>query len=375
MAHAAVSRSRVAGSRTERTPAGCALLSAIGYRLSARPRSGLTLIELLVVIVLLLILTAVAIPVLAPNVEQRRIREAARLVNTFLSGARTRAMAIGRPVGVQFERLASNPNASMVLTYVEVPESYSGETLDATCTMFFNSTDGKLYARMSAATFSASLLRVGDLLKVDYQGYLYVIRTISGTDLELVAPLNAVLPWARVDPGNAAALNALPKFPYQVIRQPIKAGDAPLQLPEGAVVDMRLSGEGNSWIHINQTNSPMILFSPGGAVQAVFYFDDPAGTGGNYRGPRGPIHLHIGRSDGVGARDTDFPDAKILWNLRDMNNLWVSVGVQAGVVSTTENARVTAVANTILSAPDSTFQTAVGEARAIAATFQSTGGR
>ena len=50
-------------------------------------RGGATLIELLVVIVILVILAAAAVPVMAPALQNRQVREAARIVNGFLTGA------------------------------------------------------------------------------------------------------------------------------------------------------------------------------------------------------------------------------------------------------------------------------------------------
>jgi prepilin-type N-terminal cleavage/methylation domain-containing protein len=61
------------------------------------PRRGITLIELLVVMFILLMLTTVALPMLQPDDDSRRIREAARMVNVYLSSARLRAMETGGP--------------------------------------------------------------------------------------------------------------------------------------------------------------------------------------------------------------------------------------------------------------------------------------
>ncbi|HVT28182.1 MAG TPA: prepilin-type N-terminal cleavage/methylation domain-containing protein, partial [Lacipirellulaceae bacterium] len=67
---------------------------------------GLTLIELLAVIVILTTLVAAAIPLMSPNNDDRRLREAARGLNTFITGAQTRAIALNRPFGVALKRLS-----------------------------------------------------------------------------------------------------------------------------------------------------------------------------------------------------------------------------------------------------------------------------
>ena len=58
---------------------------------SLHPREGLTLIELLAVIIILTTIVAAAIPIMAPSNDDRRLREATRGLNTFISGAQARA--------------------------------------------------------------------------------------------------------------------------------------------------------------------------------------------------------------------------------------------------------------------------------------------
>src|SRR6187397_53136 len=53
---------------------------------SPQPRAGMTLVELLVVVVIITTLVAAAIPLIAPSNDDRRLREAARGLNTFIAG-------------------------------------------------------------------------------------------------------------------------------------------------------------------------------------------------------------------------------------------------------------------------------------------------
>ena len=61
--------------------------------------------------------------------EERRVREAARAVNVYISSARNRAIEIGRPCGVIFRRANGTnfPTASTVLDQCEVPPTYAGD--------------------------------------------------------------------------------------------------------------------------------------------------------------------------------------------------------------------------------------------------------
>jgi type II secretory pathway pseudopilin PulG len=92
----------------------------------------MTLIELLVVIVILTTIVAAAIPIMAPAGDDRRLREASRGLNTFITGAQTRAIASGRPFGVALKRLGQDTNRAedngvcLEAFYVEQPAPYSG---------------------------------------------------------------------------------------------------------------------------------------------------------------------------------------------------------------------------------------------------------
>ena len=93
---------------------------------------GLTLIELLVVIVILTTIVAAAIPILTPSNDDRRIREASRGVNAFITGAQMKAVELRRPFGVALKRLsidtgnAQDNAVCQALFYVEQPPAYTG---------------------------------------------------------------------------------------------------------------------------------------------------------------------------------------------------------------------------------------------------------
>jgi prepilin-type N-terminal cleavage/methylation domain-containing protein len=95
--------------------------------LRGRGRRGFTLVELLVVIFIMLLITAITIPVIAPAMSNREVREAARMVDSFVNGARTRALLAGHPVGVVLERQQNNPSACTTLSYCEQPDPYAGD--------------------------------------------------------------------------------------------------------------------------------------------------------------------------------------------------------------------------------------------------------
>lgn len=95
-------------------------------------RQGMTLVELLVVTVLLSILVTTAIPVISPNNDSRKIREASRSINAYLAAAQAKAIETGRPYGVEFTRLSDSTGSGedngtcIQLTQIEVPPHYTG---------------------------------------------------------------------------------------------------------------------------------------------------------------------------------------------------------------------------------------------------------
>jgi hypothetical protein len=86
----------------------------------------------LVVIIILTTIVGAAIPVLAPAGDDRRLREATRGLNTYITGAQARAIAEHRPFGIALKRLgqetgkADDRAACLEVYYVEQQAPYAG---------------------------------------------------------------------------------------------------------------------------------------------------------------------------------------------------------------------------------------------------------
>ena len=303
-----------------------------------RRRAGLTLMELVVVITIIVILVAGSLPVLIPALEQRRTREAARLVHTACGRAQSQAVANGRPAGVLIRRM-KNGRGSVLIYQAEVPPPYAGDTIDAKVVLTSQSgSGGNVEVRASAVdpndtfSFAPNMARVGDHMQFDYQGPLYEITggaagspdPSGGPDfvtlpLTLTADIGqGEIPWSEPNRSPVA---------FQVFRQPIKTAAEPAQLPAGTVIDLVQSKEGNQSLRglMSESKHPIILtFGPGGSLDRIYH------SGGRQVKPQGAVYLLIGKLDKLGSGMT--PNT----NIEELTNLWVSIGRQTGLVTTSK---------------------------------------
>lgn len=119
-------------------------------------RRGVTLVELLVVIFVMLLITAITIPVVAPAMKGRQVREAARMVDSYINGARTRALLAAHPYGVMLARQQNNPSACTTLSYCEQPDPYAGDYTASKIRLLGNGGFGAWAAPPALGSYSIS---------------------------------------------------------------------------------------------------------------------------------------------------------------------------------------------------------------------------
>jgi prepilin-type N-terminal cleavage/methylation domain-containing protein len=208
-----------------------------GSRLPAPLPRGLTLIELLVVIIILTTLVSAAIPLLAPTNDDRRLREASRGVNAFISAAQMKAVQLQRPVGVAIKRLSQDTNTttnpihddnavSVELFYVEQPAPYrgfdrtssamvarhpnrTGEVLIQFVTRGNSSTSDDLPVGWDADLFPPGVIRPGDVVEIDGTQYELIWETTSPSGWARIQ-LNAQTGFYESTTGTVARIEARP---------------------------------------------------------------------------------------------------------------------------------------------------------------------
>lgn len=344
-----------------------------------RNRRGLTLVELLTVIGIIVVLMAVAIPLMKLSQESRPVREGSRGVNAYLAAAQARAAEKGRPVGVWMERAGNNPASSFRLFMADVAPPYIGDTSEARARIgplepappasppatgpFYTVTfppvpnlSGGLPQPRSTAL--PNLVHVGDVIRFGFQGPYYSIQSIPSTD-----PKNPVI---QINLGNNTepptkgywdTSGSTPKrvfgraVSYQILRAPRKSRFSSLELPKGASIDLRVSGVGTSFPTPSSFPPGPLLFRPssGSDTTPVVIMFSPSGrvdhlrVQGQVLVPQETIHLMIGNAELVNSSDraANLGSEQNEDTEKALTNLWVSIGVETGSVTTSEVVAIT----------------------------------
>jgi type II secretory pathway pseudopilin PulG len=227
-------------------------------------------VELLVVLVIFALLAASAVPMLAPLMSNRQVREAARIVSSTLIGARNRAMQSGKPYAVVLDRLNGLPEACVSLAYAEVPPPYSGDSTASNMTVqtAIGPSGATLYFITGLTPNSVpqstdiawlGTVKVGDFVRFNSQGTYFqlvpnVITANAGNqqayDLSTgyynqdPAPSDSSHYWWQITapPGVTAIPPVGTNLRYQISRAPMRSAAGGVTLPGSTVIDLNFSG-------------------------------------------------------------------------------------------------------------------------------------
>jgi prepilin-type N-terminal cleavage/methylation domain-containing protein len=283
-----------------------------------RARAGMTLVELLVVMAIMVILVASALPLLQPALEERRLRETARQVNTYFATAQIRAATVGRPVGVYIERMPNESGMSLQMSTAEIPPPFAGTLLDSSAVVTpktNNPVVGTLtFPDGDDATVVEKLVSNGDWIRFGYAGPLYGIAVTPGTP-----PTYEVA--AETAPGVYAPLpvSSTNRHPFQIYRKPQRLATSQLQLPKSTAIDLYNSGVGPAGIFPNDGWPIVLMFGPGGDIDSIYYSNGPQKVTGS-------VYLLVGGTEKLGSENREYG-----------RNMWVTIHHRTGLVKSVEN--------------------------------------
>lgn len=417
--------------------------------LSARQRRGMTLIELLIVCFIIVLFVAVAAPLLRPNTNDRKAREAARQLNAYFAQAKAYAAQRSRNVALVFDRSAvegaRDPNIVTRLYLAESPPTYAGDTLGATVGVWVEPgqpaipgltpfpTNGQpailLTLDFGAGNPMADVItrsyfpdpppaggrlpftiRLGNPLSPStsgpwYRGLAIISPTGSATGISgrpiqyfIVAQYNQ--PWYKLAASGTVPQVPSPPVPpgpqnsavFQMNFPPQNSSASNLELPTGTCVDLHFSGyqfydydpavaaaqvqPANASFFVLEGGVPTplyIVFTPGGAVDYVLGDNN----GLNYQPTR--MSFLVGTTDRAIEVEGSDDSTLRLSNLNDRTCQWVTVNAHTGYVSTADNAGFDPEPpepTTMGAVPAAAYRgTAIGRARAMAASLNTKGGR
>jgi prepilin-type N-terminal cleavage/methylation domain-containing protein len=289
-------------------------------------RRGLTLIELLVVIVILTTLVGGVLPVLSPNNDARKIREAARGLQTFVMQAQSRAARTGRPAGIAFRESSPGSGVALEVYPIEVPPPFAGfsqysasrvqQTLNnpkAPLQIQFVLTNTlrpedlptptnprKGLIEYDIEAIPPKFVKYGDIVVVSGVAYRLIDQNYDEDGFYFAEPPEdpqVLLDCELVDDRQTLAVveeysvysahyGITAARGYQVFRQPqevTSGAEAPYQFPAGVCIDLQASGtEGGSKPtqfcrgpdypkpanHLKQIG---LLVTPAGGIDKIYY--------------------------------------------------------------------------------------------------------
>ena len=260
-------------------------------------RTGFTLIELLVVITILVILAVMTLAVVNFSYTTERVRAAARQVQSYLEGARDRAIYARAPRGVRLLVDADNPRLVSSLAFVSPSEPWTEgyiqmERIDTDSdTIPDTIVQVRGYQTDWNVLFADGLLAPGSRIRIpgDQDGSWYEVASIVSLGTGTNNGIQLVTPYR--DAGTSPAGQEVAFLPgsgpttYQLELPNQVDPDSEVLLPSGTVIDLDASALPPAW----RIEDPLIYTSQ---MDVMF---SRRGTVVGAAAARGLIHLYVGQ--------------------------------------------------------------------------------
>ena len=225
------------------------------------PRASFTLLELLVSLGIILILATLTMRLLNATLNSDRIRNGAREFQTFLAGARDRAVYAGQPRGVRLIQDPLDRSAVHSFVYIGAPSTFTDGTQITVNTVGTVSTI--TFSNPQTANNWTTLVNRGLLT----DGAYITFGTGSAALTYTMArnPAGSAT-WQLTTTAYGATAGTPTSYSLQLLPSPIP-GEEPRTLPQNIVIDLDNSILPPTWGAPGAlTGSLDVLFSPNGTV-------------------------------------------------------------------------------------------------------------
>lgn len=247
-----------------------------GIRLETR--SGFTLVELLVVITIIVVILGMTAAAVNFTLNAEKLRSGSRLLQSYLEGARDRAIYSNEPRGVRFLKDQTDPKAVTSMVFIGPSEPWSQGIIR----LERDPTDPTRPVRVvrGAGTDWISLknnglLTDGARIKIpgDQDGSWYTVITtrLTAADPILVLTTPYRDPGTSDDSQTVAFLGGGPSTYLLELPPQQLPGEEPVILPSGVVIDLDGSEVPAAWRAVVSGNLVYrdrmdVMFSPRGTV-------------------------------------------------------------------------------------------------------------
>jgi prepilin-type N-terminal cleavage/methylation domain-containing protein len=222
-------------------------------------RSAFTLLELLISLGIILILATLTMRLLNATLNSDRIRSGSRELQSFLAGARDRALFAGQPRGVRLIPDPFDPSTCHSFVYIGAPSTFTdGLQVTITTAAGVSTISGASIAGAWNSLVQRGLLTDGAPITLGGTQYT-MSRTVVGPPATWVLTTNNYT--GTTGTSIPYALQLLPS---------VLPGEAPRTLPSNIVIDLDNSVLPSTWGSPGAyAGSLDVLFGPNGTVMGT----------------------------------------------------------------------------------------------------------